>query len=174
MPKSVLRTVFGKMQFTLHATCRTPHGDSRLVQATSAWLVNTRRAPSRHSREARDYGHTTTAMHKLSTPPPPPTPYLPSPPAFAIFVLMCFNLVCVRVLGCCTWPCLRTARQSLRALATKLSDSGTRFPAPKAGKVRARRACSSQRARVFDDRLKVVDVRWPFEGRGRLCCRSFR
>ena len=45
---------------------------SRLVQAMSAWLVNTRRAPSRHRRDARVYGHTTTAMHKLSTPPPPP------------------------------------------------------------------------------------------------------
>ena len=28
-------------------------------------------APSRHSRDARVYGHTTTAMLKLSTPPPP-------------------------------------------------------------------------------------------------------
>ena len=27
-------------------------------------------APSRHSRDGRVYGHTTTAMHKLSTPPP--------------------------------------------------------------------------------------------------------
>ena len=35
----------------------------------SAWLVKTRRAPSRHSRHARVYGHTTTTMHKLSTPP---------------------------------------------------------------------------------------------------------
>ena len=59
------------MQFTLHATRRTPHGASCLVQAMSTWLVKTRRAPSRHSRDARVYGHTTTAMHKLSTPPPP-------------------------------------------------------------------------------------------------------
>ena len=51
---------------------RTPHGASRLVQAMSAWLVKIRCAPSRHSRDARVYGHTTTAMHKLSTPPPPP------------------------------------------------------------------------------------------------------
>ena len=36
------------------------------------WLVKTRRAPSRQSRDARVYGHTTTAMHKLNTPPPPP------------------------------------------------------------------------------------------------------
>ena len=57
------------MQFTLHATCRTPHGASRLVQpVTSAWLVKTRRAPSRHSRDARVYGHTTTTIDKFSTP----------------------------------------------------------------------------------------------------------
>ena len=69
---SYKRFVEGWMQFTLHATRRTPYGASRLVQAMSAWLVITRRAPSRHSRDARIYGHTTTAMHKLSTRPPPP------------------------------------------------------------------------------------------------------
>ena len=53
------------MQFALHATRRTPHGASRLVQAMYAWLVKTRRDP-----HARVYGHTTTAMPKLSTPPP--------------------------------------------------------------------------------------------------------
>ena len=72
VPKSVLRAVLRRMQFTLHATCRTPHGASRLVQAMSAWSVKTPRAPSRHSRDGTVYGHTTTAMHKLSTPPPPP------------------------------------------------------------------------------------------------------
>ena len=69
VPKSVLRAVLGRMQFTLHASRRTPHGASRLVQAMSPWLVQTRRAPSRHSRDARVYGHTTTAMHHLGTPP---------------------------------------------------------------------------------------------------------
>ena len=74
------------MQFTLHATRRTPHGASRLVQAMSAWLVKTRRAPSRHSRDPRVYGHTTTAMNKLSTPPHtahtplPRRPTQPPPP----------------------------------------------------------------------------------------------
>ena len=70
------------MQFTLRVTRRTPHGASRLVQAMSTWLVKTRRAPSRHSRDARVYGYTTTAMHKLSTPPchPHPTPTTPPPP----------------------------------------------------------------------------------------------
>ena len=41
--KSVLRAVLGRMQFTLHATRRAPHGASRLVQAMSAWSVKTRR-----------------------------------------------------------------------------------------------------------------------------------
>ena len=62
------------MQFTLHATRRTPHGASHLVQAMSAWLGKTRRAPSRHIRDARVYFDKTMVMHKLSTPPPPPTP----------------------------------------------------------------------------------------------------
>ena len=39
----------------------------------SAWVVKSRRAPSRYSRDARVYGHTTTAMHELSTPAPPPS-----------------------------------------------------------------------------------------------------
>ena len=46
----------------------------------------TRRAPSRHSRDSRVNGHTTTAMHKLSTPPPralqSPRPSPPPPPHF--------------------------------------------------------------------------------------------
>ena len=46
-------------------------GASCLVQAMSAWLVKTRRAPSRYSRDVRVYGHKTTAVHNLSTPPPP-------------------------------------------------------------------------------------------------------
>ena len=71
MPKPVLRAVHARMQFALHAIRRTPHGASRLELAMSAWLVKTRRAPSGHSRDARVYGHTTKAMHKLSTPPPP-------------------------------------------------------------------------------------------------------
>ena len=69
MPKSALRAVIGRMEFSLHATRRTPHGASRLEQAMSAWLVKTRCAPSRHSRDARVYDHATTAMQKLSIPP---------------------------------------------------------------------------------------------------------
>ena len=72
MPKSVLRAILGRTQFTLHATRRTSHGASRSVQAMSAWLVKTRRAPSRHGRDTRVYGHTTTAMHRVHPPPPNP------------------------------------------------------------------------------------------------------
>ena len=39
VPKSVLRAVLGRTQLALHATRRTPHGASRLVQALFAWLV---------------------------------------------------------------------------------------------------------------------------------------
>ena len=76
VPKPVLRAVLRRMHFPLHATRRTPHGTwrLRLVQAMPAWLVKTRRARSRQSRDARIYdGHTTAAMHKLSTPPPLPS-----------------------------------------------------------------------------------------------------
>ena len=54
------------MQSTLHATSRTPHGASRLMQAMSAWSVKTRRASSRHCTDARVYGHATTAMHGIT------------------------------------------------------------------------------------------------------------
>ena len=40
-----------------------------LVQAMSTWSVKTRRAPSRHCTDARVYGHATTAMDDMSTPP---------------------------------------------------------------------------------------------------------
>ena len=53
VPKSILRAVLGRMQFTVHATRRTCHGASRLVQAMSAWLMKARRAPCRHSRDTR-------------------------------------------------------------------------------------------------------------------------
>ena len=43
-----------------------------------AWSAKTRRAPSRRCRDARVYGHTTTAMRDLEyipRPPPPPPPH---------------------------------------------------------------------------------------------------
>ena len=83
VPKSILRAILGRMQFTLHATRRTPHDASRLVQAMSAWLVKTRRAPSWHIRDSRVYSYTTTATHNLSTPPPPLPPTLPATPTTA-------------------------------------------------------------------------------------------
>ena len=62
------------MQLTLHAARMTHHGASRLVQAVSAWSVKARCAPSRYSRDARVYGHTTTAMHDIGYAPPPWAP----------------------------------------------------------------------------------------------------
>ena len=79
VPESVLGAVLGRMQVTLHATRRTPHGASPLVQSNVCLVGETRPAPSRHSRDATVYGHTTTVMHKLSTPPPFPPPH-PAPP----------------------------------------------------------------------------------------------
>ena len=63
--KSASQTVLSRVQLTLHATRRTPHGVSRLVQAMSVWSVKTLRAPSRHFRDARVYGHATTVMHDV-------------------------------------------------------------------------------------------------------------
>ena len=40
----------------------------------AACSVKTRRAPSQHCKNAKVYGHTTTAMHEMSIPPSPPPP----------------------------------------------------------------------------------------------------
>ena len=74
---------FSMMQLTLHANRRTPRGTSRLLQSMSAWSVKTRRVPSRHCRDARVYGHTTTAMHDMGTPP------VSSPPLFPAARILC-------------------------------------------------------------------------------------
>ena len=49
-PRPLVRS---RMQLTLHATRRTPHDASRLMQGIPAWSMKTRRAPSRHRRDAR-------------------------------------------------------------------------------------------------------------------------
>ena len=76
--KFASKAVLSRMQVTLHATRPTPHGASRLVQAMPAWSVKTRRAPSGHYRDARVYGHTTTAMHNMSPHPPALPVYSPT------------------------------------------------------------------------------------------------
>ena len=43
--ESASKEVRRRMQLTLHAIRRTPHGDSRLVLAMSSWSVKTRRVP---------------------------------------------------------------------------------------------------------------------------------
>ena len=69
--------------------CTLPFRPS-LVGERSAWLVKAWRAPSRHSRDARVYGHTTMAMRKLSTPPLSPfRPFVLS--SFRPFVLSSFR-----------------------------------------------------------------------------------
>ena len=73
------RPAFNRMEFTFNGTRRpTPHGASRLMKATSLWSGQTRRGPSRHWRDARVYGRTTTATHDIRAPPPPPPPPPPS------------------------------------------------------------------------------------------------
>ena len=65
MCKVASQAVLGRMQLILYATRRTPQGASRLVQAVSPWSMKTRHAPYRRCRNARVYGHTTTAMHDI-------------------------------------------------------------------------------------------------------------
>ena len=43
------------------------------------WSVKTRRVPSRHCRDARVYGHATTAMDDIECTPPAGAPYTPPP-----------------------------------------------------------------------------------------------
>ena len=85
------------MQLALHATRPTYHGVSRLVQTVSAWSVKTGRAPPRHCRDARVYGHTTTAMYDNECTPPPPS-----------LSLFCFytasSLIVARILSPCSSP----------------------------------------------------------------------
>ena len=63
---------YGRMQLTLHATGRTPHGASRLVLVMSAWSVKTRGAPSRLCRDARVFMVIRLWPCMMSTPLPPP------------------------------------------------------------------------------------------------------
>ena len=72
------QVVRSRIRLTLHATCRTLQGASRLVHAMSAWSAKTRHAPSRHCREARVYTlwsyHYGQAQTEY-TPPRPPLPH---------------------------------------------------------------------------------------------------
>ena len=59
------------IQLTLRATRRPPHDASRFMHAIFAWSTSARCTSCRQYRDARVYSHTTTAMHGISTPPPP-------------------------------------------------------------------------------------------------------
>ena len=93
------RMTLGTTQLTVHPVCDSPNTSraSRLVQAMSALLMKTRRAPSRHSRDARvlrsyDYGHAQTEhthphAHASICPPSLPlsiTPFLCSQPKLTV------------------------------------------------------------------------------------------
>ena len=67
----------------------------RLVKAIYAWSAKSRRTLSGLCRGARVYGHTTTALHRLSTPHPPPPPGLPGRGKPNVL-----RLGIVRMLGC--------------------------------------------------------------------------
>ena len=70
--KFAIKAILSSVQLTLRATRPTHYGATRLVQVMSAWSVKTRRTPPRHCRDAKIYGHTTTAVNGTTTPPPPP------------------------------------------------------------------------------------------------------
>ena len=74
LPNSASQADLGRMQLTLSATRRTPHGASSFVRSMSTWSVKTRRTPPRHGRAARVYGLTAmnTTMHGNGYTPRPP------------------------------------------------------------------------------------------------------
>ena len=87
VPMLASQVVLSRMQLALHAARRTSHGASRLVHAMSTWSVQARRAPSRQCRDARVHGHTTTAVHEMSTFPSPPPPPPRAKKCFSSFSL---------------------------------------------------------------------------------------
>ena len=74
--KAASQVVLDRMQLTLRASRQTPHGASRLVQAMPAWLVKTRRASSRHCRDARAAPPTPHPPHTHALYPSPPSRHL--------------------------------------------------------------------------------------------------
>ena len=72
VPKSAWQVAPSRMKVTHHASHRTPTVLRAWYTRCLPGRCKSRRAPSRHCRDVRVYGHMITAMHKLSTPPPPP------------------------------------------------------------------------------------------------------
>ena len=60
--KFARRALLSRMLLALHATRRTPHCASRLVQAMPAWSVKARRAMPRHCGDPWACGHTVRDM----------------------------------------------------------------------------------------------------------------
>ena len=86
-------------------------------------FAKTRRAPSRHCRDARVYGHMTTAMHDVSTPPSPAPPLPLSRQSMPICRCRCV-LYCA---GKHLQPVLREADRGAR------DGAGAREPAENRG-----------------------------------------
>ena len=78
-PRAKVRVTTGSWKDAGHPSCDLLNTSRRFALGASNVCLETRRAPSRHSRDARVYGHTTTAMHKLSALPNPPSPSPPPP-----------------------------------------------------------------------------------------------
>ena len=79
-----IRLTSGSWKGTVYPSSDSPNTSRCFAIGASnvcLWLVKIRRAPSRHNRDARAYGHTTTGMHQLSTPPSPLPPSSPLPTA---------------------------------------------------------------------------------------------
>ena len=113
-------------QLALHSTRRTPHGASRLVQAISAWSVKIRRAPPRHCRDARIYGHTTTAIHDESTRHPIPCNIVAYPPHSATYVITPPRPLSPLRTRLPKWPCFSSSRPGCpRPLARRRSTATT-------------------------------------------------
>ena len=72
MRKSALQAVLERIQRTLHATRRTPHGASPLAQAVSRKVIEnpTCSVPALWGCDGLQYGHTATAMHEIEYIPP--------------------------------------------------------------------------------------------------------
>ena len=73
---SASQAVLSRMQLILPATRQAPHVSlrARCKQAMSAWSAKTRRALSRHCRDARVYDHATTPMRDAEHTHPRPLP----------------------------------------------------------------------------------------------------
>ena len=105
------------MQLTPHATRRTAHGASRLVQAMPAWSLKTRHAQSRPYRDARVYGHSTTAMNEYRV-------HLPTTTSASSTLLLLISPSFSSWLGC---SCCRRCCSCSAVRSSSVPSGSTRF-----------------------------------------------